>query len=82
MNKLVWIALFGIALAGCASDNRSTSSSSGPSGGGRSSSTTAQPGTNEDMKGSQNTAPGAEGDRLPPRGSSSGSSTTAPRSTY
>jgi hypothetical protein len=31
------------------------------------------------MKGSSNTAPGAEGDRLPPKGSSG---STAPRSTY
>jgi hypothetical protein len=70
MSKLVWIALFGLALAGCASDNRNTS----PSGG--SSATTAPKDSNQDMRGSSNTAPGAEGDRLPPKGSS------APRPTY
>jgi hypothetical protein len=75
MSKLVWIALLGVALAGCASDNPGRTSSAGGS-----SATTAPPNTNEDMRGSNNTAPGAEGDRLPPRGSSSGSS--APRSTY
>jgi hypothetical protein len=72
MSKLVWIALLGLALAGCASDNRNSRASAGGS-----TATTAPSGTNEDMRGSQNTAPGAEGDRLPPRGSS-----TAPRSTY
>jgi hypothetical protein len=76
MSKLVWIALLGLALAGCASDSRSTRGGS-TSGG---SATTAPSGSNQDMKGSSNTAPGAEGDRQPPKGSSSGS--TAPRSTY
>ena len=76
MSKLIWIALLGIALAGCASDNRSTRSGSAAGGG---SATTAPSGTNQDMKGSSNTAPGAEGDRLPPKGSSG---STAPRSTY
>ena len=70
MSKLVWIALFGLALTGCASDNRNTSASGG------SSTTQAPASTNEDMRGSSNTAPGAEGDRLPPKGSS------APRPTY
>jgi len=63
MTKLIWIALCGLALAGCAADHRSTSGSTGASGG--SSATTAP-----------NTAPGDEGDRQKPAGS------TAPRSTY
>jgi hypothetical protein len=61
MTKLIWIALCGLALAGCAADHRNTSGSA--SGG--SSATTAP-----------NTAPGDEGDRQKPAGS------TAPRSTY
>jgi hypothetical protein len=75
MSKLAWIALLGLVLAGCAGDNRDRSADRGASGGG-STATTAPAGTNEDMRGSKNTAPGAEGDRLPPRGSS------APARTY
>jgi len=71
MSKLVWVALFGLVLAGCAADSRNTGGSSSGS-----TATTAPAGTNEDMRGSKNTAPGAEGDRRPPAGS------TAPRSTY
>jgi len=59
MTKLLWIALCGLALAGCAADHRNTSASGG------SSATTAP-----------NTAPGDEGDRQKPAGS------TAPRSAY
>ena len=73
MTKLIWIALCGLALAGCAADHRNTSGSTSASGG--ASATTGTGGT-EDMRGSNNTAPGAEGDRQKPAGS------TAPRSTY
>jgi PBP1b-binding outer membrane lipoprotein LpoB len=64
MSKLAWIALLALVLAGCAGDNRDRSASSGGS-----SVTTAPAGSNEDMRGSKDTAPGDEGDRLPPRGS-------------
>ena len=62
MTKLLWIALCGLTLAGCAADHRNTSGSTSASGG--SSATTAP------------VAPGDEGDRQKPAGS------TAPRSTY
>jgi hypothetical protein len=74
MSKLIWIALFGLILAGCAADNRDRSADRGASGG--ASATTAPPGQNEDMRNSKDTAPGADGDRRPPTGS------PAPRSTY
>jgi hypothetical protein len=69
MSRLIWIALCGLTLAGCAADHRSTSASGG-------SSATTATGGREDMRGSNNTAPGDEGDRQKPAGS------TAPRSTY
>jgi hypothetical protein len=72
MSKLIWIALCGLTLAGCA-DHRNTSGSTSASGG---SSATTATGGREDMRGSNNTAPGDEGDRQKPAGS------TAPRSTY
>lgn len=61
MSKLVWIALCGLILAGCASDDRAASGA-----------TTAPP-NREDMRNSKDVAPGAEGDRQRPAGS------TAPR---
>jgi hypothetical protein len=67
MSKLIWIALCGLAFAGCASENRSASASGA---------TTAPSGTNEQMRGSKDVAPGDEGDRQRPQGS------PAPRSTY
>ena len=57
MARLAWIAVFGLFLAGCAADR--TDSAAGGA-------TTAASG-NEDMRGSQDTAPGAEGDRQRPR---------------
>jgi len=74
MSKLIWIAAFGLVLAGCASDNRDRSTSTGASGG--STATTAPTGVNEDKRRSQDVAPGDEGNRQRPQGS------TAPRSTY
>jgi hypothetical protein len=71
MSKLIWIALCGLVLAGCAADNRGNSADRSTSG------ATTAPVGREDMRGSQDTAPGAEGDRQRPPGSS-----TAPRSTY
>ena len=70
MSKLVWIAAFGLFLAGCAAD-RSPSSSAGGS-----SATTAPAGSNEDMRNSKESGPGPEGDRQRPAGS------TAPSRTY
>jgi hypothetical protein len=69
MTKLLWIALCGVTLAGCAADHRNTNASGG-------SSATTAPVGREDMRGSNNAAPGDEGDRQKPAGS------TAPRSTY
>ena len=57
MLKLAFLALFGLVLAGCASER-----SDGASGG---ASATTQPG-NQDMRGSDDVAPGAEGDRRRP----------------
>ena len=74
MSKLIWIAAFGLVLAGCAADNRDRSGSTGASGG--SSATTAPSGTNEDLKNSKDVAPGDEGSRRRPQDSS------APRNTY
>ena len=73
MSKLIWIALFGLALAGCASDQRSNS---GSSASGRSASGATTPSGNEAMRGSNDVSPGAEGEREKPAGS------PAPRSTY
>jgi len=74
MSKLIWIAAFGLVLAGCAADNRDRSGSTGASGG--STATTAPSGVNEDRRNSRDVAPGDEGTRQRPQGSS------APRSTY
>ena len=71
MSKLIWIAAFGLVLAGCAADNRDRSGSSGGS-----TATTAPSGVNEDRRNSRDVAPGDEGTRQRPQGSS------APRSTY
>ena len=60
MTKLLWIALFGLTLAGCAADHRNTSGSTSASGG--SSATTAP-------------APGDEADRQKPAGSTAPRST-------
>ena len=70
MTKLLFIALCGLSLAGCAATHRNTSASGG-------SSATTAPSGQEDMRGSNNGGPGPEGDRQRPAGSS-----TAPRSTY
>jgi hypothetical protein len=51
MSKLVWIALLGLAMAGCASDNKSPSASGGSSATtAPSSSGTTAPGTDTDQK--------------------------------
>ena len=71
MSKLIWIALFGLTLAGCAADSRNTGSSAGGS-----TATTAPAGSNEDMRNSKDSGPGPEGDKQRPAGS------PAPRSTY
>jgi hypothetical protein len=69
MSKLIWIALFGLTLAGCAADSRNSSSAGG------STATTAPAGSNEDMRNSTESGPGPEGDKQRPAGST-------PRSTY
>ena len=69
MSKLAWIALCGlVAVAGCTSNTRGTSGDRDRASGGASSATTA-PAGREDMRGSKDVAPGAEGDRERPRGS-------------
>ena len=70
MNKFALIALCGIALAGCAADNRGArvDGTASSSAGGTSGATTA-PAGREDMRNSQDTAPAAEGDRRRPSGS-------------
>ena len=59
MLKLAFLAVFGLILAGCASDRPERAGSGA---------TAAPPGaTNPDMRGSSDTAPGAEGDRRRPQ---------------
>jgi hypothetical protein len=55
MLKLAFIAAFALTLAGCASDREASGGATA----------TTQPG-NQDMRGSSDTAPGAEGDRRRP----------------
>ena len=59
MLRLALLAVFALTFAGCASDRADRSASGGASA------TTTQP-TNQDMRGSRDTAPGAEGDRRRP----------------
>jgi hypothetical protein len=61
MNKLALIALCGLFIAGCATDESERAASGA----------TTAPANREDMRGSKNTAPGAEGDRQRPAGTSS-----------
>ena len=56
MLRLAFLAIFALVLAGCASDR--TDASGGASA-------TTQP-SNQDMRGSKDVAPGAEGDRRRP----------------
>ena len=58
MLRLALLAVFALTFAGCASDRADRSASGGASA-------TTQP-TNQDMRGSSDTAPGAEGDRRRP----------------
>ena len=58
MLRLVLLAVFALTVAGCASDPADRSASGGASA-------TTQS-TNQDMRGSSDTAPGAEGDRRRP----------------
>jgi hypothetical protein len=55
MTRFLWAALFGLLLAGCAADDRSS---------GGATATTDK--NTQDMRGSSDTAPGAEGDRRRP----------------
>jgi hypothetical protein len=58
MLKLAFLAVLALTFAGCASDPRDPSASGGASA-------TTQP-SNQDMRGSKDIAPGAEGDRRRP----------------